>query len=161
MTLSKAPTSNVTVTVAAAAGGDAGLTVTSGASLTFTPSNYNTAQNVTITADASSTGSTTFNATSSGYTSASVTATETGAQGQYTQDFLTLYNQIMNPANGYFSSKGIPYHSVETLMVEAPDYGHETTSEAWSYYIWLTATYGEVTGTGRSSTTRGRSWRRT
>jgi hypothetical protein len=31
-------------------------------------------------------------------------------------------------------------------MAEAPDYGHETTSEAWSYYIWLTATYGEVAG---------------
>ena len=41
--------------------------------------------------------------------------------------------------NGYFSSDGVPYHSVETLMVEAPDYGHETTSEAFSEYVWLTA----------------------
>eukprot|EP00486_Rosalina_sp_Unknown_P015064 CAMPEP_0201581010 /NCGR_PEP_ID=MMETSP0190_2-20130828/60672_1 /ASSEMBLY_ACC=CAM_ASM_000263 /TAXON_ID=37353 /ORGANISM="Rosalina sp." /LENGTH=86 /DNA_ID=CAMNT_0048018139 /DNA_START=1 /DNA_END=257 /DNA_ORIENTATION=- len=24
-------------------------------------------------------------------------------------------------------------------MVEAPDYGHETTSEAYSEYVWLTA----------------------
>ena len=148
VTLSKAPTSNVTVAVAAASGGNAGLTA-SPTSLTFTPSNYNTAQNVTVTADASSTGNTTFNVTSSGYTAAAVAASEIksgGTGGQYTQDFLTLYNQIMNPANGYFSSKGIPYHSVETLMAEAPDYGHETTSEAWSYYIWLTATYGEVSG---------------
>lgn len=68
------------------------------------------------------------------------------ATSVYTQNFLTLYNKIKNPANGYFSSLGIPYHSVETLIVEAPDYGHETTSEAFSYWIWLEATYGEVTG---------------
>ncbi len=41
--------------------------------------------------------------------------------------------------NGYLSQDGVPYHSVETLMVEAPDYGHETTSEAYSEYVWLTA----------------------
>ena len=34
---------------------------------------------------------------------------------------------------------------METLIVEAPDYGHETTSEAYSYMIWLQAMYGEVT----------------
>ena len=68
------------------------------------------------------------------------------ATSTYTQDFLTQYNKIKNPANGYFSSLGIPYHSVETLIVEAPDYGHETTSEAFSYWIWLEATYGQVTG---------------
>lgn len=145
VTLSKAPTANVTVAVARTSG-ITGLSVTTGASLTFTPTNYNTAQNVTITADASSTGNATFTASATGYTSAAVTATETAAKGQYTQDFLTLYNEITNPANGYFNSQGIPYHSVETLMVEAPDYGHETTSEAWSYLIWLQATYGEVTG---------------
>jgi hypothetical protein len=143
--LNSAPTANVTVTVARTSG-NTGLSVTSGASLTFTPSNYSTAQNVTITANATGTGAATFTASATGYTSASVTATETAAAGQYTQDFLTLYNEITNPANGYFSSLGIPYHSVETLIVEAPDYGHETTSEAWSYLIWLQATYGEVTG---------------
>ena len=68
------------------------------------------------------------------------------ATSTYTQEFLTLYNEITNPANGYFSPLGIPYHSVETLIVEAPDYGHETTSEAFSFWIWLEATYGEVTG---------------
>ncbi len=31
-------------------------------------------------------------------------------------------------------------------MVEAPDYGHETTSEAFSCYVWLTAEYGWATG---------------
>lgn len=64
----------------------------------------------------------------------------------YTQRFLEQYNKIKNPANGYFSSKGVPYHSVETLMVEAPDHGHETTSEAYSYWLWLEAEYGHVTG---------------
>jgi hypothetical protein len=64
----------------------------------------------------------------------------------YTQHFLTLYGEIKNPANGYFSPLGIPYHSVETLIVEAPDYGHETTSETFSFWIWLEATYGQVTG---------------
>jgi chitodextrinase len=64
----------------------------------------------------------------------------------YKQRFLTMYNKIHDPANGYFSPQGIPYHSVETLIVEAPDYGHETTSEAYSYYVWLEALYGQVTG---------------
>lgn len=60
--------------------------------------------------------------------------------------FLTIYNQLKDPANGYYSPEGIPYHSVETLMSEAPDYGHMTTSEAYSYWIWLEALYGHFTG---------------
>ncbi|NJQ14480.1 endoglucanase [Streptomyces bohaiensis] len=68
------------------------------------------------------------------------------AAQQYEDRFLELYDQIMDPANGYFSEEGIPYHSVETLIVEAPDHGHETTSEAYSYLIWLQAAYGKVTG---------------
>ncbi|WP_233261387.1 glycoside hydrolase family 48 protein [Vitiosangium sp. GDMCC 1.1324] len=67
-------------------------------------------------------------------------------ESAYTQRFLDQYNKIKNPANGYFSAKGVPYHSVETLMVEAPDHGHETTSEAYSYWLWLEAEYGRVTG---------------
>ncbi len=35
---------------------------------------------------------------------------------------------------------------METLIVEAPDQGHETTSEAYSYLLWLQAMYGKVTG---------------
>ena|SRR5437660_116246 len=70
----------------------------------------------------------------------------TQATSSYTQHFLTLYNEIKNPANGYFSPLGIPYHSVETLIVEAPDYGHETTSETFSFWLWLEATYGQVSG---------------
>jgi len=32
------------------------------------------------------------------------------------------------------------------LIVEAPDYGHETTSEAFSFWLQLEATYGQNTG---------------
>lgn len=68
------------------------------------------------------------------------------ADGESTQRFLELYDKIHDPANGYFSPQGIPYHAVETLMVEAPDYGHETTSEAYSFWLWLETSYGQVTG---------------
>jgi len=63
----------------------------------------------------------------------------------YTDRFVALWNDIHNPANGYFSAEGVPYHAVETLLCEAPDYGHETTSEAYSYWLWLEAAYGKVT----------------
>jgi chitodextrinase len=66
--------------------------------------------------------------------------------GVYRDRFLELYAELKDPANGYFSPQGIPYHAVETLIVEAPDYGHETTSEAYSYWIELEAVYGYVTG---------------
>ncbi|AXI79030.1 glycoside hydrolase family 48 protein [Peterkaempfera bronchialis] len=145
--LSQAPTANVTATVSRASG-NTGLSVTGGASLTFTPSNWNTAQTVTVTADANSTGAATFTVKATGYSSANVTVTELKAStaGTYTARFLDEYNKITAPANGYFSPEGIPYHSVETLIIEAPDQGHETTSEAYSYLIWLQAEYGQVTG---------------
>ncbi|MET8329467.1 glycoside hydrolase family 48 protein [Streptomyces sp. NPDC005181] len=80
-------------------------------------------------------------------------ATPTGAGARaaaaddpYTQAFLTQYGKIKAAANGYFSPDGLPYHSAETLMVEAPDHGHETTSEAVSFWMWLEAAYGRVTG---------------
>lgn len=151
MSLSKAPTANVTVATTKATGGSADLSVQSGASLTFTPSNWNTAQNVTIAAaNTTGTGTATFNSAASGWTTGSVTATKAddgGTGNEYITRFTTLYNKLHDPANGYFSPQGVPYHSVETLMVEAPDQGHETTSEAFSYMLWLEAVYGQVTGT--------------
>jgi hypothetical protein len=63
-----------------------------------------------------------------------------------TSRFLQHYANLHDPANGYFSTNGIPYHSPETLICEAPDYGHETTSEAYSYYFLLEAMYGRLTG---------------
>ncbi|WP_244938624.1 glycoside hydrolase family 48 protein [Actinomadura madurae] len=143
--LSEAPSSDVTVTTSRTAG-NSGLSVTGGGTLTFTPRNWSTAQNVTLTADDSGTGQATFTSSAPGYTAAEVTATEVAVSADgYTQRFLDQYNKIKDPANGYFSPEGIPYHSVETFMVEAPDHGHETTSEAYSYLIWLEAMYGKVT----------------
>ncbi|MEW2613660.1 glycoside hydrolase family 48 protein [Streptomyces sp. NPDC047880] len=143
--LSKQPASSVTVT-SARASGNSGLSVSAGASLTFTPQNWNTAQQVTVTAANSGTGSAVFESTAAGHAKASVTVTQLAAAKVYDARFLELYGKITNPANGYFSPEGIPYHSVETLIVEAPDHGHETTSEAYSYLLWLQAMYGKVTG---------------
>jgi len=46
----------------------------------------------------------------------------------------------------YFSPENVPYHSVETLMVEAPDHGHESVSETYSFWVWLEAVYGKLSG---------------
>ncbi|KPI11447.1 glycoside hydrolase family 48 [Actinobacteria bacterium OK074] len=143
--LSTQPAANVTVTTART-GGNTGLSVTGGASLTFTPSNWNTTQQVTVTADATGTGAATFESTAPALAKATVTVTQLAASKEYDARFLDLYGKITDPASGYFSPEGIPYHSVETLIVEAPDQGHETTSEAYSYLLWLQAMYGKVTG---------------
>jgi hypothetical protein len=143
--LSTRPSSNVTVSVARTAG-NTKLSVSSGGSLTFTPSNWNTAQKVTIAAESEGTGAATFRVTAPGHTAAEVTVTQLGGSKEYDGRFLELYGKITDPANGYFSPEGIPYHSVETLIVEAPDHGHETTSEAYSYLIWLQAMYGRISG---------------
>src|SRR5215470_6799073 len=76
--LSAAPASTVTVTVEFTSG-NSSLAVTSGGTLTFTPANWNTAQDVTITADSTSTGTATFTATAPGYPPAAITVTETPA----------------------------------------------------------------------------------
>lgn len=65
---------------------------------------------------------------------------------EYLQRFLEIRDKIHDPANGYFSPDGVPYHSVETLICEAPDYGHETVSETYSYWFWLEALYGKIAG---------------
>ena len=65
----------------------------------------------------------------------------------YADMFSSLYADVVTngQTNGYLSKQtngsgfGIPYHSVETFIVEAPDYGHETTSEAMSYIVWMAA----------------------
>jgi hypothetical protein len=151
--LSAAPTSSVTVTTAKVSG-DADLTVSAGASRTFTTSNWNTPQTVTLAAanDSDTTsGTATFRSSASGYTAVDIAASEAdndipGGDNAYVARFTEMYNEIHDPANGYFSPEGVPYHSIETFMVEAPDQGHETTSEAFSYYLWLEAVYGQVTG---------------
>jgi cellulose 1,4-beta-cellobiosidase len=78
ISLSSAPSSNVTVSVARTSG-NTGLSVTAGSSLTFTPSNFASAQSVTITADSSSSGAATFTVSASGLTSVTFAATEAAA----------------------------------------------------------------------------------
>ena len=76
------------------------------------------------------------------------TKDEAYGDDSYAARFMSLYDDVVTNGveNGYMSSKntvsgglGIPFHSVEELCVEAPDYGHETTSEALSYLVWAAA----------------------
>jgi hypothetical protein len=144
LALSAAPTANVAVAVARTAG--ATTVSATPASLTFTPTNWSTGQTVTVAATTAATsGSTaTFSATATGYTAATVSASVVPA-GSVDGRFTQMYNDIKSPANGYFSPEGVPYHSIETLIDEAPDQGHETTSEAFSYWLWLEAEHGAST----------------
>src|SRR5688572_15773970 len=80
---------------------------------------------------------------------AAFVAYEQKSGNAYVDRFAALWNDIHNPHNGYFSPEGVPYHAVETLLCEAPDHGHETTSEAYSYWLWLEAAYGNLTGDWR------------
>ena len=71
----------------------------------------------------------------------------------YANRFMSLYADVMENGveNGYLSQQGsnkIPYHCVETLNVEAPDYGHETTSEAMSYLVWIAAMRDNLVNNG-------------
>lgn len=79
ISLSKAPAANLTVAIVKATGGDADLS-TETTTLTFTPANYNVAQNVTVRAAADAdqlSGSATFGFSATGYLKpTSVTATE-------------------------------------------------------------------------------------
>jgi len=74
------------------------------------------------------------------------TSVYAATEDPYKQRFMEIWEELHDSSNGYFSKEGVPYHSIETLLVEAPDYGHVTTSEALSYYMWLEAMYGKFTG---------------
>ncbi|MEV4759497.1 glycoside hydrolase family 48 protein [Micromonospora sp. NPDC049559] len=147
--LSAAPSGNVAVSVART--GDTDLSVTP-TSATLTTANWNTGVNLTVSAaeDTDTAGGTaTFTASATGYAPLAIVATEIdndtpgGGDNVYKARFLEQYGKIKN--SGYFSPEGVPYHSIETLIVEAPDHGHETTSEAFSFWIWLEAQYGRAT----------------
>ncbi|NUS65021.1 MAG: cellulose 1,4-beta-cellobiosidase, partial [Saccharothrix sp.] len=141
-----APSQPVTVTIARS--GSTDLTATP-ATLTFSST---AKQTVTVTSanNGGELATATFTASAPGHSPASVTAKEIDpSTSDFNKAFLDQYNKIKDPASGYFRKFGdllVPYHSVETLMVEAPDHGHQTTSEAYSYYLWLEASYGRVTG---------------
>ncbi|WP_240966231.1 glycoside hydrolase family 48 protein [Streptomyces zingiberis] len=148
--LSTKPAADVEVTLRHTSGTE---DITAGTSkLTFTPRNWDRVQRVKVTS-----GDTTgelakavFTASAPGHESGSVPVQEISPQAtEYQQAFLDQYNKINAPSSGYyrtFNGLKVPYHSIETLIVEAPDHGHETTSEAFSYYLWLESEYGRITG---------------
>lgn len=148
LTLSEAPAASVPVSLTRT--GDTDITVAP-TSLTLTTDNWNTGVTVTVSAaeDADTAGGTaTITASAAGLAALAITATEMdndnpGGDNEYIARFLTQYGKIKN--SGYFSPEGVPYHAIETLIVEAPDHGHETTSEAFSFWLWLEAQYGRVT----------------
>jgi Glycosyl hydrolase family 48/Cellulose binding domain/Putative Ig domain len=147
VSLSTKPSKNVTVRLGQS--GTTGVSVSRGQTLTFTPSDWNRQQQVTVAAangNAKAGSHSTIIASAAGLGSASVGVSDAATTDEYDQWFLSLYDDVTNTSNGYFSPLGIPYHSVEELIVEAPDYGHETTSETYSYWLWLAADYGQVTG---------------
>jgi hypothetical protein len=148
VSLSEQPAGDVNVTTTRISG-STGITVASGGSLTFTPANWDDAQTVTVAAAAATGGqSAVFTSSAAGHVPASVTVNSLSETGQvdplWVDRFMEQYDNVKN--SGYFSSHGIPYHSIETLIVEAPDYGHVTTSEAFSYWLWMEANYGRITG---------------
>ncbi|CAL2057315.1 glycoside hydrolase family 48 protein [Tenacibaculum sp. 190524A05c] len=64
----------------------------------------------------------------------------------YLDRFNEMRAEFYAPENGYFSADGSPHHSIESLIVEAPDHGHESTSELYSYWLWLEVMNARING---------------
>ncbi|WP_030160749.1 glycoside hydrolase family 48 protein [Glycomyces sp. NRRL B-16210] len=129
--------------------GSTDISVSSGASLSFAAGETSAQSVVFSAAEGAEAGSSaTFAVAADGYDTinVNVTVADLGEVTQNEERFLTLYDQLTGSDSPYLHSTGVPYHSVEELIVEAPDYGHQTTSEALSYLMWLEAAYGQVTG---------------
>ncbi|QSB13079.1 cellulose binding domain-containing protein [Natronosporangium hydrolyticum] len=146
VSLSHEPAGTVTVTTEQSSGGT-GFTLEEGAQLTFTSADWDQPQSVVVAAAEGTGGSSAeFTSNATGHIAATVTVnslTSGGDDEVWVDRFLEQYDKVKN--SGYFSSHGIPYHSIETLIVEAPDYGHVTTSEAFSFWLWMEAYYGKLT----------------
>ena len=91
--------------------------------------------------------------------SATIAPEAADSNASYIDMFNSLYEDVMTNGvkNGYMSEQnngakkfGIPYHAKETLVVEAPDYGHETTSEAMSYIVWMAAMHDVLAANGQT-----------
>ena len=98
-------------------------------------------------------------------TAASAAVSNKYGDDSYKNRFLSLYENVITEGekNGYLSTNGkenggfgVPYHSVEEVICEAPDYGHETTSEAMSYIVWIAAMHDRITG---ESTDLAKAWK--
>jgi endoglucanase len=120
LSLSAAPPANVTVTTTRTSG-DAGLTVTGGGTLTFSPSNFATVQTVTVSADSSSAGSATFTADGAGYPSAAITVTETssgGGGGGPAPQLHVSGNELLNASGRQVILRGVDRSGTEYACVQ-------------------------------------------
>ncbi len=113
ISLSAAPSANVTVSTARTSG-NTGLSVSGGSSLTFTPANFATAQNLTFAADSSSTGSATFTVSAAGYPSITITVTET--TGSSTGSIVATSNSL-SVTQGTTGTVGISLSAAPTANV--------------------------------------------
>ncbi|HUN36770.1 MAG TPA: cellulase family glycosylhydrolase [Trebonia sp.] len=114
--LSIQPSANVTVSVARSSG-NTGLTAAP-ATLTFTPSNYATDQNVTITADSSSTGAATFTASATGYTSGSFTVTEVTPTTSAAPQLHVSGNKLLDAGGNQVVLHGVDRSGTEYACVQ-------------------------------------------
>src|SRR6516164_3678880 len=114
--LSQQPSANVTVSVARSSG-NTGLTA-SPASLTFTPTNYATAQTVTVTADASSTGAATFTASATGYSTATFTVTEVTQTTSAAPQLHVSGNKLVNASGTQVVLHGVNRSGTEYACVQ-------------------------------------------
>jgi len=114
--LSQQPSANVTVSVARGSG-NTGLTA-SPASLTFTPTNYATAQTVTVTADASSTGAAAFTASATGYSTATFTATEVTQTTSAAPQLHVSGNKLVNASGTQVVLHGVNRSGTEYACVQ-------------------------------------------
>jgi endoglucanase len=119
ISLSAAPAGNVVVATSRTSG-NTGLSVTGGGTLTFTPANYATSQNITITADAASTGSATFTLSATGYPAVTVTATETssGGGGGPAPQLHVSGNKLLNAAGQQVILRGVDRSGTEYKCVQ-------------------------------------------
>jgi endoglucanase len=116
ISLSRQPSANVTVSVARTSG-NSGLTAAP-ASLTFTPANYATAQTVTVTADASSTGAATFTASATGYTAATFTVTEVTQTTSAAPQLHVSGNKLVNASGTQVVLHGVNRSGTEYACVQ-------------------------------------------
>jgi cellulose 1,4-beta-cellobiosidase len=125
--LSSAPTANVTVATTRTSG-DTDLTVSGGGSLTFTPSNWSTAQTVTLAAaqDSDTTaGTAAFSVGGTGVTSATVNATEVDDDAVVAQSILVSPTSVTVPegSTGTYTVKLAAQPSANVTVTSAAGSG--------------------------------------
>ena len=70
----------------------------------------------------------------------------------YADRFRRIYNNLHDPVNDYYGpptgpkARTMPYHCPENLIVEAPDWGHQSVSETASFAVGLEAHKGLIDG---------------